>query len=64
MSIFVIVCVVVVLIALVLLRLFKKPRVQEPYKVTQNIDPYKIGINEIDRMEDGKDFEMYLFRLW
>ncbi|AET62146.1 restriction endonuclease [Paenibacillus terrae] len=64
MSIFVIVCVVVVLIALVLLRLFKKPRVQEPYKVTQDIDPYNIGINEIDRMEDGKDFEMYLFRLF
>ncbi|WP_025686317.1 restriction endonuclease [Paenibacillus maysiensis] len=64
MSIFVIVCVVAVLIALVLLRLFKKPRVQEPYKVTQDIDPYNIGINEIDRMEDGKDFEMYLFRLF
>lgn len=64
LSLFVIVCVVVVLISLVLLRLFKKPRVQEPYKVTQNIDPYKVGINEIDRMEDGKDFEMYLFRLF
>ncbi|MGW8956775.1 restriction endonuclease [Paenibacillus sp. NPDC055715] len=64
MSIFVIVCVVAVLIALVLLRLFKKPRVQESYKVTQDIDPYNIGINEIDRMEDGKDFEMYLFRLF
>lgn len=64
MSIFVILCVIAILIALVLLRLFKKPRVQEPYKVTQDIDPYKIGINEIDRMEDGKDFEMYLFRLF
>ncbi|KJD46706.1 restriction endonuclease [Paenibacillus terrae] len=64
MSIFVIVCVIVVLIALVLLRLFKKPKVQEHYKVTQDIDPYKISINEIDRMEDGKDFEMYLFRLF
>ncbi|KAF6576871.1 restriction endonuclease [Paenibacillus polymyxa] len=64
MSIFVILCVFVVLIALVLLRLFKKPRVQEQYKVTQDIDPYKISINEIDRMEDGKDFEMYLFRLF
>ncbi|MEC0233529.1 restriction endonuclease [Paenibacillus kribbensis] len=64
MYIFVIVSVIAVLIALVLLRLFKKPRVQEPYKVTQDIDPYKIGINEIDRMEDGKDFEMYLFRLF
>ncbi|MCC3379707.1 restriction endonuclease [Paenibacillus farraposensis] len=64
MSIFVIVCVIAILIALVLLRFFKKPRVQEPYKVTQDIDPYKIGINEIDRMEDGKDFEMYLFRLF
>lgn len=56
MSIFVIVCVIFVLIALVLLRLFKKPRVQESYKVTQDINLYKIGINEIDRMEDGKDF--------
>ncbi|MGW9531189.1 restriction endonuclease [Paenibacillus terrae] len=64
MSIFVILCVFAILIALVLLRIFKKPRVQEPYKVTQDIDPYKIGINEIDRMEDGKDFEMYLFRLF
>ena len=64
MSIFVIVCVITVLLALVLLRLFKKPRVQERYKVTQDIDPYKIGINEIDRMEDGKDFEMYLSRLF
>ncbi|MET3212032.1 UNVERIFIED_CONTAM: restriction system protein [Paenibacillus sp. PvR008] len=64
MSIFVILCVIAVLIVLVLLRLFKKPRVQERYKVTQDIDPYKIGINEIDRMEDGKDFEMYLFRLF
>lgn len=64
LSIFVILCVFVVLIALVLLRLFKKPRVQEQYKVTQDIDPYKISINEIDRMEDGKDFEMYLFRLF
>jgi len=64
LSIFVILCVIAILIALVLLRLFKKPRVQEPYKVTQDIDPYKIGINEIDRMEDGKDFEMYLFRLF
>ncbi|MGN8228284.1 restriction endonuclease [Paenibacillus polymyxa] len=64
MSTFVIVCVIVVLIALVLLRLFKKPRVQDRYKVTQDIDPYKISINEIDRMEDGKDFEMYLFRLF
>ncbi|MDY7994079.1 restriction endonuclease [Paenibacillus polymyxa] len=64
MSTFVIVCVIVVLIALVLLRLFKKPRVQDRNKVTQDIDPYKISINEIDRMEDGKDFEMYLFRLF
>jgi restriction system protein len=64
LSIFVILCVIAILVALVLLRLFKKPRVQEPYKVTQDIDPYKIGINEIDRMEDGKDFEMYLLRLF
>ncbi|MEC0180664.1 restriction endonuclease [Paenibacillus peoriae] len=64
MYIFMIIGVITVLIVLVLLRLFKKPSVQEPYKVTQDIDPYIIGINEIDRMEDGKDFEMYLFRLF
>jgi restriction system protein len=64
LSIFVILCVVAILIALVLLRFFKKPRVQEPYKVTQDINPYNIGINEIDRMEDGKDFEIYLCKLF
>ncbi|AZH28727.1 restriction endonuclease [Paenibacillus sp. M-152] len=64
MYIFIVVGVIAVLLALALLRFLKKPKVQERYKVTQDIDPYKIGINEIDRMEDGKDFEMYLFRLF
>ncbi|AUO05065.1 endonuclease [Paenibacillus jamilae] len=64
MYIFIVVGVIAVLLALALLRFLKKPKVQERYKVTQDIDPYKIGISEIDRMEDGKDFEIYLCKLF
>ncbi|WP_260509506.1 hypothetical protein [Paenibacillus polymyxa] len=64
MYIFIVVGVIAVLLALALLRFLKRPKVQERYKVTQDIDPYKIGISEIGRMEDGKDFEIYLCKLF
>ncbi|OUQ89874.1 endonuclease [Brevibacillus brevis] len=31
---------------------------------TQDFDPLSIDINQIDKMEDGSEFEMYLYRLF
>jgi hypothetical protein len=45
LSIFVIVGVIAILLALALLHFLKKPKVQKRYKITQGINPYKLGIN-------------------
>ncbi|WP_330706031.1 hypothetical protein [Paenibacillus polymyxa] len=45
LSIFVIVGVIAILLALALLHFLKKPKVQKRYKITQGIKPYKLGIN-------------------
>lgn len=47
----------IVIIARIVIRISRKRRQRE-------LNPYKISIKDIDRMEDGKDFEEYLHRLF
>ncbi|MEK5056756.1 endonuclease [Paenibacillus sp. FSL H7-0326] len=48
--------IMIVIAARIIIRISRKRRRRE-------LNPYKITIKDIDRMEDGKDFEEYLFRL-
>ncbi|GEB32177.1 restriction endonuclease [Brevibacillus parabrevis] len=57
----------IIVIALILIVFFiSRKRTQSP--ITQpfkkEIDPLLIDINHIDQMEDGSEFEMYLYRLF
>ncbi|WP_068501777.1 restriction endonuclease [Paenibacillus kribbensis] len=51
--------VVFVLLALMIRALIRGRR----NRILRDLDPRKIGIQDIDRMEDGSEFELYLQRL-
>ncbi|WP_226002736.1 restriction endonuclease [Paenibacillus sp. BJ-4] len=51
--------VVFVLLALIIRGLIRGRR----NRILRDLDPRKIGIQDIDRMEDGTEFELYLQRL-
>ncbi|MBJ8191780.1 restriction endonuclease, partial [Bacillus cereus] len=51
--------VILVLFALIIRGLIRGRR----NRILRDLDPRKIGIQDIDRMEDGSEFELYLQRL-
>ncbi|MCP3743745.1 restriction endonuclease [Paenibacillus sp. A3M_27_13] len=51
--------VLLVLFALIIRGLIRSRR----NRILRDLDPRKIGIQDIDRMEDGSEFELYLQRL-
>jgi restriction system protein len=55
---------IAIIVALVLILLLKKSTRNKKYIVTPNIDPYKISMKDIDKMEDGSGFELYLYKLF
>lgn len=55
--------IVIVIVSAVIVSVFLSKR-QKTYPTSVVIDPLKITIQDIDRMEDGTGFEEYLYRLF
>lgn len=63
MYIFITLAIVIILFFILVLKIKGKFK-QFPTKIDDDFDLYKITITDIDMMEDGSQFEMYLYRLF
>lgn len=54
----------IVFILFLLFLLLRRSGVQQNQFRPQELDPFKISIEDIDKMEDGSEFEMYLYQLF
>lgn len=62
MKLVVIMIVIIIISAVIVLAILSKRHKRYPKNTV--IDPLKISIKDIDKMEDGSDFEEYLYRLF
>jgi restriction system protein len=57
------IAVVLIILGVIAFTVYKSKIQHKSIPATEDYDLRKIDINDIDKMADGSDFEMYLYRL-